>query len=99
MQLEMNSMLEEKIFYPAVRQEDDTEDLMNEAEEEHHVVDLLIGELRGMSASDPHFSAKFQVMAESVKHHIDEEETEMFPKAAELGQERLRQIGDQMEMQ
>src|SRR5205807_327709 len=59
--------------------------------EEHHVAKLLIGELQEMQPGDDHFEAKFKVLAESVKHHIEEEESEVLPKAQEmdLDQERL----------
>ncbi len=98
MELEIHSQLEEEIFYPAVRKQDDVEaDMMNEAMEEHHVVDLLIGEIRARRSADDTFVAKFTVLAEMVKHHIEEEETEMLPKAAEEGQERMAQLGQQME--
>ncbi|HZP56036.1 MAG TPA: hemerythrin domain-containing protein, partial [Dehalococcoidia bacterium] len=87
-ELEVHTKLEEEIFYPAVRSEGDTTELMDEAAEEHHVADMLIEELRGMKAADERFDAKFTVLAESVKHHIEEEESEMFPKAAELGRDQ-----------
>jgi hypothetical protein len=54
---------------------------MNEADEEHHVAKLLIAELDRMRGSESHFAAKFQVLAENVRHHIREEENEMLPKA------------------
>ena len=56
---------------------------MNEALEEHHVVHLLIAELKKMTAGDERFDAKFTVLAENVKHHIKEEEGEMFPQVEE----------------
>jgi hypothetical protein len=56
---------------------------MNEADEEHHVAKVLIAELDGKANND-HRDAKFTVLAESVRHHIREEETEMLPKAKEL---------------
>ena len=97
-ELEIHAELEEVIFYPAVREEAATkEDQMDEAEEEHHIVKLLIAELRQMQPSAAHYGAKFTVLAENVKHHIDEEESEMFPKAAELGSERLNELGVEMQ--
>jgi hemerythrin superfamily protein len=89
--LEIHATLEEEIFYPAVREQIDDDDQMDEALEEHHVVKLLIGELQEMKPGDDHFDAKFKVLAESVKHHIEEEESEILPKAqdTDLDQERL----------
>ena len=89
--LEIHATLEEEIFYPAVREQIDEDDQMDEALEEHHVVKLLIGELQEMKPGDDHFDAKFKVLAESVKHHIEEEESEILPKAqdTDLDQERL----------
>jgi hemerythrin-like domain-containing protein len=97
-ELEMHAELEEEIFYPAVRKEANPDDgQMDEAEEEHHVAKLLIAELRKMKPGAARYDAKFTVLAENVKHHIDEEESEMLPKAAELGMERMAQLGAAME--
>ena len=57
---------------------------MNEADEEHHVAKLLIAELDAMDGSESHFDAKFKVLAENVRHHIEEEEGEMLPKAQKV---------------
>jgi hypothetical protein len=100
-ELEIHSAIEEEIFYPAVRRQEDAgdlmEDTMNEADEEHHVADLLMAELKKMRSADARFAAKFTVLAENVKHHIQEEESEIFTKAAEAGMERLQELGLQME--
>jgi len=79
--LEVHSTLEEELIYPAIRAEIDEDDLMDEALEEHHVVHGLIGELQQMKPGDERYEAKFTVLAENVKHHIEEEESEMFTKA------------------
>src|SRR3954452_4629249 len=79
-ELKVHAAIEEEIFYPAVRKPVGKE-IMNEADEEHHVAKLLIAELDGMDGSESHFDAKFHVLAENVRHHIKEEEDEMFPKA------------------
>jgi hemerythrin-like domain-containing protein len=97
MELEIHAQLEEEIFYPAVEQEVKPEDdLMEEAEEEHHVAKLLMAELKRMRPQNKNYDAKFTVLAENVKHHIQEEETEMLPKAAELGSERMQELGEEM---
>ena len=81
MELKLHAEIEEKIFYPVVRKKLDEENIMNEADEEHHVAKLLIGELDQMDGSEDHWAAKFIVLAENIRHHIKEEEGEMFPKA------------------
>jgi hemerythrin superfamily protein len=80
-ELEVHAALEEKLIYPAIREEIDEDDLMNEAVEEHHVVHVLIKELNKLKPNDPKFQAKFKVLGEVVKHHIEEEEEEILPKA------------------
>jgi len=79
-ELKVHAAIEEEIFYPAVRKPIGKE-IMNEADEEHHVAKLLVAELAAMDGSESHFDAKFHVLAENVRHHIKEEEGEMFPKA------------------
>jgi len=79
-ELKVHAALEEELFYPAVRQEIDEEEKVDEAEEEHHVAKLLIAELSKMKPGDERFDAKFKVLAESVKHHIEEEESEVIPE-------------------
>jgi hemerythrin superfamily protein len=79
-ELKIHAALEEELFYPAVRKKIGKE-IMNEADEEHHVAKLLIAELDRMTGTESHFDAKFTVLAENVRHHIQEEEHEMLPKA------------------
>ena len=80
-ELEIHADLEERLIYPAIRAELDDADMMNEAVEEHHLVHVLIAELKKLKSGDEKFQAKFSVLSELVKHHIQEEEDEMFPKA------------------
>jgi hemerythrin superfamily protein len=83
MELEVHADLEEKLIYPAIRKEIDEDEMMNEAVEEHHLVHILIKELKKLKPKDEVFQAKFKVLGELVKHHIEEEEGEMLPKAEE----------------
>ena len=78
-ELKVHATIEEEIFYPAVR-EPVGDDIMNEADEEHHVAKVLIAELDEMDGHEDHYEAKFTVLAENVRHHIKEEENEVFPK-------------------
>ena len=81
-ELSIHATLEEELFYPAVRKKiDDDDDLMNEADEEHHVAKVLVAELERMKGTEDHYEAKFTVLSESVRHHIEEEEGKMLPKA------------------
>jgi hypothetical protein len=82
-ELKIHAAIEEEIFYPAGRKHVGR-DLMNEADEEHHVARVLIAELDRNGRGDDHREAKFTVLAESVRHHIKEEEGEMLPKAKGL---------------
>ncbi len=95
-ELIMHTRIEEDIFYPAVRAEIDDDDLLDEAEEEHHVAKIVLSELENMSPDDEHYAAKFTVLAESVRHHIEEEESEMFPKVRESSLD-LEDLGEQMD--
>ncbi|MCW7536377.1 hemerythrin domain-containing protein [Aquabacterium sp. A7-Y] len=78
--LELHARLEEELFYPAARGGMDEPELIEEAEVEHASAKSLIQQLRSMSAEDPKFAATFTVLGEYVKHHIKEEEGELFEK-------------------
>ena len=80
-ELKVHTTLEEEIFYPAVREAIDDEDLMNEAAVEHETAKMLIDQLENMGPDDPNYFATFTVLGEYVKHHIKEEQGEMFPAA------------------
>jgi hypothetical protein len=94
-ELRIHSTLEEELFYPAIREELKN-GVMNEADEEHHVAKVLIAELDAMNEDNDHYNAKFTVLAESVRHHIKEEEGEMLPKARDL-QIDFKVLGEKME--
>ena len=79
-ELKVHTTIEEEIFYPAVREAIEDEDLMNEATVEHASAKDLIEQLEGMKADDPMLSATFTVLGEYVLHHVKEEESEMFPQ-------------------
>ena len=99
LELEVHSKIEEEIFYPAVREKADKEgqEIVQEGLEEHHVVDVLIGELRALEPQDENFDAKFKVLTENVEHHIEEEEKEMLPDAEKLLRNDLDRLGEQMQ--
>ena len=99
-ELKMHDRIEMEVFYPAVREaarEEEVEDLLNEAEVEHSTVRQLIQTIEGMSADDEKRNAHFTVLAEYVKHHVKEEEREMFPKVKKLESLDLKALGEQMQ--
>lgn len=82
-ELEIHAKLEEGMIYPAIREELDEEERMDLALEEHHLVHVLVKELRKMGPKDERYRAKLKVLGEIVKHHIEEEESEILPQAQE----------------
>ncbi len=84
-ELSVHAAVEEQVFYPAVRKEvEDADDIVLEGLEEHHIVKWTLNELDGMKPSEERFKAKVSVLIESVRHHVEEEEGEMFPKVREV---------------
>jgi hemerythrin superfamily protein len=79
-ELQIHMAAEEKVFYQSVkdRSEEIGEDV-DEGYEEHHVAKMLIGELRSIASGSDTWLAKMTVLIESVEHHVDEEEEELFP--------------------
>ena len=89
-------MVEEEIFYPAVRSAaEDAADLMDEAEVEHASAKDLIAQIREMDPEDDLYDAKVKVLGEQVAHHVQEEEMQMFPKAKKAGLD-LVALADEM---
>jgi hemerythrin-like domain-containing protein len=97
-ELSIHAAIEEQLFYPAVRKAvEEAEDVVLESLEEHHIVKWTLSELEGMSPDDERFDAKVTVLIESVRHHIEEEENELFPKVREaMGRKALTELGDKM---
>lgn len=82
-ELEVHAALEEELFYPAVRSCLGDEALVDEAEIEHMVLKNLISQLKGMSPEDEKLATTFKVLGEYAKHHIQEEEGEIFPQLSQ----------------
>lgn len=98
-ELEVHTTIEEKIFYPAVKETtEDVSDTVAEGWEEHHVVKTLMTEIKQVEAGSEQWVAKMKVLIENVEHHADEEEEEMFPPLRKnLGTEKLESLATQME--
>jgi hemerythrin-like domain-containing protein len=95
--LQVHETIEEEILYPALKEFAKTKDIALEAYEEHHVVDMIMGELETTPVDDEQWSAKLTVMKENLEHHIEEEEGEMFKQARQVMDENeLNELGDRM---
>lgn len=97
LELTVHAQIEEEIFYPEVQAALKDKELVPEAKVEHQSIKDLIAAVQGVEPDGPDYDAKVTVMGEWVKHHVKEEQNEMFPKAkksrldlVELG-ERLQQ--------
>src|SRR6187401_1538660 len=98
-ELSQHAAIEEQVFYPVARATvPGTEDITLESLEEHHIVKWVLSELEGMDPRDERFDAKVTVLIENVRHHVEEEETEFFPKVRnELGRKALGDLGEALE--
>jgi hemerythrin superfamily protein len=95
--LAVHAAIEEKHFYPAVKAKA-TEDVLLEAVEEHLEIKRVIADLLALDAADETFDAKVKVLKEDVEHHVEEEETILFPKVKKiLDEELLATVGAAME--
>jgi len=95
--LSVHEVIEEEIFYPALREHPKAKDIVLEAYEEHNVVDSILGELERLPVDDETWGAKAKVMIENLRHHIEEEEKEMFPTARRVfDADELRELGERM---
>jgi hemerythrin superfamily protein len=97
-ELSVHAVIEEQVFYPAVREAvPDSEDVVLESLEEHHIVKWTLSELERMAPEHERFVPKTTVLIESVRHHVEEEEDELFPQVREvLKRKRLQEIGEAM---
>ena len=96
--LTVHATIEEELLYPAAKQafeDEEDDDLVNEAEVEHGTAKELIAKIEGMTSDDEHFKATVKVLGEYIKHHVKEEENELFPqlKKTELD---LKEIGSRL---
>jgi len=96
-EMTVHEIIEEEIFYPALKAHPKAKDIVLEGYQEHHVVDLLMGELESLDVSDESWGAKATVMKENVEHHIEEEEGEMFKAARQVfDRQELEDLGARM---
>ena len=101
-EVKIHSQVEEEIFYPAFHEAARTKEqnkLFFEAKEEHHVVDIVMPEVRQFEEGNEDFAGRAKVLKDLIEHHADEEEKEMFPAAKKLlGRDELQELGRRIQM-
>jgi hemerythrin-like domain-containing protein len=98
-ELETHAQLEEQVFYPAVEDETNEEgqELVEESLKEHQAVKNLIQELREMGSNIKAFDVKFKELVRNVEHHVEEEESQMFPLAEDQLADEVEDLMDEMQ--
>jgi hemerythrin superfamily protein len=95
--LAIHAAIEEEVFYPESRQTR-TEELLRDAVEEHLSVKRLLADLLYVAPGDPAFAAKCRVLEDQVQHHVEKEESELFPAVRRMmDDDALEELGDKME--
>jgi len=97
-ELTVHATIEEEIFYPATRQaRGETEQMVEEAYQEHAKAKKALAELEQMDPEDPRFDQAMRGLIADVRHHVEEEEGEMFPKVQQaMPKDQLDSLGEQM---
>ena len=93
--LTVHAEIEEDIFYPALRERLDDDLALDQAEVEHAIARDLIEQIVAMEPDDALFDARVLVLAEYVEHHVQEEESEIFPQAEKSGID-LEELGAEL---
>lgn len=104
-ELSIHAAIEEMTLYPAIREmvekgdvdTDNLDDGVLESLEEHHIVKWVLSEIDGMDPAHERFDAKVTVLMENVRHHVEEEEKDLFPKVSNMfTRSMLEELGDAM---
>jgi hemerythrin superfamily protein len=97
-ELTLHAQAEELVFYPAMREYEETEEYIEEAEDEHNSVKILLEQMKALKPGDDEFKTKLHHLVESVKHHVEEEESEIFSAVREaMDDDELQQLGTEFQ--
>jgi iron-sulfur cluster repair protein YtfE (RIC family) len=97
-ELETHTHIEETAFYPVLEEYEELSDMVSEAYEEHKEVKSLLQEISGLKNDSENFETKITELKDNVEHHVEEEETEMFPQIEQLIEApELETIGEELE--
>lgn len=95
-ELSLHAEAEELTFYPAMREYEKTDALIEEAEEEHVEVKVMLEEMKSLDVKSPEFARKLLDIKTAVQHHVEEEENSVFPSVAEcMNEKELEQLADE----
>ena len=96
--LNLHARTEELVFYPALRDYEETEQYVEEAEEEHEDVSLLLEEIKALEPTDSEFLSKISELKQAVQHHVEEEETEIFTAVREcMSNQELSELAEEFQ--
>lgn len=97
-ELEVHTHIEETVFYPKLKEEEELKDIVLEGIEEHHQAKIFLRELSNLADDSEKFEPKLKVLMEDIEHHVQEEEGQMFPKVEKVfDQATLEELGKQLE--
>ncbi len=96
LELKVHAQIEEELLYPMAREETGEDDLVHEALVEHHTAKQLIKEIESAKSSDELYDARVKVLGEYVKHHVKEEEKELFPAIEKKADIDLDELGEKL---
>ncbi len=97
-ELDAHTHIEEKIFYPRLKEEEKLEDITLEGIEEHHQAKMFLRELANLTEDSEKFEPKLKVLMEDITHHVQEEEGKMFPDVEKvIDSAELEELGKRME--
>lgn len=94
--LAVHMIIEEEIFYPAARRAGVESDLLDEADIEHGAARELIAQIGAAKASESHYDARVKVLGEEIRHHVKDEESELFPACRKAGM-NLAELGERLQ--
>lgn len=98
--LDVHAHIEETIFYPVLKQAAETREITLEAYDEHQDIKDLLTQLAGMPPDDEEWTDTFDELKQTIEHHVDEEENEMFVKARDvLSPQQLEDLGTRMQQE
>ncbi|MDZ8050829.1 MAG: hemerythrin domain-containing protein [Aulosira sp. ZfuVER01] len=96
--LTLHAKSEELVFYPAMREYEETEQYIEEAEAEHEEAKILLEEIKSLKPTDSEFKTKINSLKKAVQHHVKEEEIEIFSAISEcMSEQQLSELGKEFQ--